>query len=215
MARSRPYVILSAAMSIDGKIATRTGISRLSSAKDLARIHRLRAKVDAILVGKNTVVVDNPSLTVRRAKGSNPIRIVLDPSASISTNSKIVKSSRSVPTIVIVSDMASKTRTLLLAKRGLVVLSCGKREIDLKKLLSLLHQRGIKKILVEGGGVTNWYFLSYGLADEILVTITPYIIGGRNAVSLVEGNGFSSISCRFRLKEFERLGNELVLRYVR
>ena len=98
MARSRPYVILSAAMSIDGKIATRTGASRLSSGKDLDRVHKLRSGVGAILVGKNTVLEDNPLLTVRRVGGKNPARIVVDPKAVIPTGSRIVKTSRQIPT---------------------------------------------------------------------------------------------------------------------
>ncbi len=78
MEKSKPYVILSAATSIDGKIATRTGDSKLSSKQDSVRLHKLRSKVDAILVGKNTVLRDNPFLTVRYARGKNTIRIILD-----------------------------------------------------------------------------------------------------------------------------------------
>ncbi|MDE1830216.1 MAG: 2,5-diamino-6-(ribosylamino)-4(3H)-pyrimidinone 5'-phosphate reductase [Thaumarchaeota archaeon] len=214
MARSRPYVVLSAAMSIDGKIATRTGSSRLSSGKDLTRVHKLRTSVDAILVGKNTVYVDNPSLTVRHVKGRNPVRIILDPKASISLDSKIARTSKAIPTMIIVSELAPSKRTSLLARKGLQVIRCGKTKIELRKLLSLLAKQGIKKILVEGGGTTNWYFLKERLVDEILVTITPYIVGGKEAVSLVEGHGFSNISYSFRLKQIKRIGNEIVLRYV-
>jgi len=90
MVKSKPYVILSAATSIDGKIATRTGISHLSSKQDSIRLHKLRSKVDAILVGKNTVLRDNPMLTVRHIKGKNPIRIILDSEGNIPKNSKIL-----------------------------------------------------------------------------------------------------------------------------
>ncbi len=214
MARSKPYVILSAAMSIDGKIATRTGSSNLSSGKDLVRVHNLRTTVGAILVGKNTVYVDNPSLTVRHVKGRNPVRIILDPRARISLNSKIARTSKTIPTMIIVSELATSKRTSLLARKGLQVIKCGKSKIELKKLLSLLAKQGIKKILVEGGGTTNWYFLKEKLVDEILVTITPYIVGGKEAVSLVEGHGFSNVSYSFRLKQIKRIGNEIVLRYV-
>lgn len=214
MARSKPYVILSAAMSIDGKIATRTGSSKLSSGKDLVRVHKLRTSVDAILVGKNTIYVDDPSLTVRHVKGRNPIRIVLDPEAQTSLDSRIVRTSRAVPTMIIVTELASSKKMSLLARKGLQVVRCGKSKIDLKRLLSLLFKQGIKKILVEGGGTTNWYFLKEKLVDEILVTVTPYIIGGKEAVSLVEGGGFDDISHSFKLKEVKRIGNELVLKYV-
>src|SRR5579872_412123 len=214
MASSKPYVILSAAMSIDGKIATRTGKSGLSSGTDLIRVHKIRGSVDAILVGKNTVFVDDPSPTVRRVKGRNPIRLILDPRATISLGSKIVKTSKTVPTIVIASEMASSRKLSQLAKKGLQVIRCGKVGIDLKRLLSILAKLGIKKILVEGGGTTNWYFLKERLVDEILVTVTPYIVGGKESVSLVEGHGFDDISYSFKLKQVKRIGNEIVLRYV-
>lgn len=215
MVNSKPYVILSAAMSIDGKIATRTGKSRLSSDKDLTRVHNLRSSVDAIIVGRNTVSVDNPSLTTRRVKGTNPIRIILDPKASISLNSEIVKTSKTIPTMIIVLEMASTRRVPLLTKKGLEVIRCGKIRIELKKLLAILAKRDIKRILVEGGGITNWYFLKEKLIDEIIVTIAPYVIGGKESVSLVEGLGFDNISYSFRLKQIKRAGNEIVLRYVR
>lgn len=214
MESSKPYVILSAAMSIDGKIATRTGQSRLSSKKDLIRMHKIRSFVDAILVGKNTVSVDNPSLTVRRVKGRNPTRIILDSRASISLNSKIVRTSKIVPTMIIVSEMAPSRKISLLVRKGLQVIRCGKLRINLKRLLSILAKKGIKKILVEGGGTTNWYFLKDRLVDEILVTVTPYIVGGKQAISLVEGHGFDKISHSFKLKQVKKIGNEIVLRYT-
>ncbi len=214
MARSKPYVILSAATSIDGKIATRTGRSRLSSDKDIMRMHNLRGSVDAILVGKNTVDVDNPSLTVRYSKGKNPTRIILDPRAGISLNSKIVRTAKDVPTIIVVSEMASSKKTSLLARKGVQVTRCGTKRINLKRLLSILAKQRIRKILVEGGGTTNWYFLKEKLVDEILVTITPYIVGGKEAISLVGGRGFSDISYSFKLKEVQRIGNEIILCYI-
>ncbi len=215
MANSKPYVILSAAMSIDGKISTRTGKSKLSSDKDLTRVHALRSNVDAILVGRNTVSVDNPSLTTRRIKGTSPIRIILDPKASISLSSKIVSTSKVIPTILVVSEMAQKKRMLHLSNKGLEIITCGKIRIELKKLLNILAKQGIKKILVEGGGTTNWYFLKEKLIDEIVVTITPYVIGGKESTSLVEGMGFDNISYSFSLKQIKRVGNEIVLHYIR
>lgn len=214
MANSKPYVILSAAVSIDGKIATRKGKSKFSSTKDLIRVHRLRGNVDAVLVGRNTVSVDNPSLTVRHVKGKNPIRIILDPKATISSSSKIVKTSKKIPTMAIVSEIAPASRVSLLTKKGLEVIRCGKIIIDLKKLLSILAKRGIRKILVEGGGTTNWYFLKEKLIDEIIVTITPYVVGGKKSVSLVEGYGFDSISYPLKLKHVKRMGDEIVLHYI-
>jgi Pyrimidine reductase, riboflavin biosynthesis len=127
MEKSRPYVILSAAISIDGKIATRTGRSNLSSKKDLVRVHNLRKSVDAILIGKNTVNVDNPSLTVRHVKGKNPIRIILDPNGSLSLKSKVIRTAKKTPTILVVSENASKNVEKFVAK-GAQVIRCGKKK---------------------------------------------------------------------------------------
>jgi 2,5-diamino-6-(ribosylamino)-4(3H)-pyrimidinone 5'-phosphate reductase len=109
MEKSKPYVILSAATSIDGKIATKAGFSHLSSKQDSIRLHKLRSKVDAILVGKNTVLRDNPMLTVRHIKGKTPIRIILDSKGSLSKNSKILQTSNKIPTIIAVSKIIPKS----------------------------------------------------------------------------------------------------------
>lgn len=216
MAKSRPHVILSAAMSLDGKIATRSGKSNLSSRKDLIRVHKLRANVDAILVGKGTVMIDDPSLMVKYVRGKNPIRIILDPNGLIKLNSKIVKTSSIVPTIIVVSEEISAKKISRLQKYGLEVLKCGRSKIDLKKLLQILYNKGVKKLLVEGGGTTNWYFFKAHLFDEIIITITPYILGGKNSISLVNGEGFDEIpaATSLRLKKTHRMKNELVLHYI-
>lgn len=216
MVKSRPYVILSAAISLDGNIATKTGDSRLSSKKDLVRIHKLRSRVDAILIGKRTMMIDNPSLTVRQVKGKNPIRIILDSSGSIKSNSKIIQTCRKIPTIIAASEKISEKNVARLQRHGLEVIKCGHKKINLKKLLHILKKKNIKKLLVEGGGTTNWSFFKDGLVDEIIVTLTPFILGGKDAISLVEGDGFSKISqsCSLKLENVYRLKNELVLRYV-
>lgn len=216
MARSRQHVILSAAMSIDGKIATRTRQSKLSSELDLARVHRLRSKVDAVIIGKNTVFYDNPSLTVRYVRGRNPIRVILDPNAGTPLTSKIVKTARRIPTFVIVSKRASKKKVQQLLDRGVDVIACGQNRIDLKKLLRILKSRGIDNILLEGGGITNWYFFKERLVDAIILTISPFILGGKDATSLVEGLGFDKImkSHLFKLRRIDRVRNEVVLYYI-
>ena len=213
MEKSRPYVILSSAISIDGKIATRTRKSNLSSRKDLVRVHNLRKSVDAIIVGKNTIRVDDPLLTVRYVKGNNPIRVILDSKGSLSTKSNVIKTAKNIPTILVVSENAPRNVKKFTAK-GVQVIRCGKKKIDIKKLLKILGKKGIKKIVVEGGGTTNWYFFKEKLVDEIIVTITPYILGGSTAISLVEGVGFEKIANSFKLKKIEKIQNEIVLHYV-
>ncbi|MBM3903793.1 MAG: 2,5-diamino-6-(ribosylamino)-4(3H)-pyrimidinone 5'-phosphate reductase [Thaumarchaeota archaeon] len=216
MASSRPHVILSAAISLDGKIATRTGDSALSSKIDTKRVHKLRSQVDAILVGKNTILQDNPMLTVRHVKGKNPIRIVLDSLGQIPTSSKIIQTSYQIPTIIAVSKKASRKNLARLGRFPVDVVIAGKSRVELKPLLQFLYKTKIKTILLEGGGTTNWDFVNQGLVDEILVTITPYLVGGTNAKTLVEGDGFSKISKSLRLKlhKIRRQNNEVILHYI-
>jgi 2,5-diamino-6-(ribosylamino)-4(3H)-pyrimidinone 5'-phosphate reductase len=213
MAKSRPYLILSAAMSIDGKIASRKGRSNLSSKKDLIRVHKLRKTADAILVGKNTINVDDPLLTVRYVKGKNPIRIILDPKGSLSIKSKVIQTAKQIPTMLVVSENASRKVERFVTK-GVQVIRCGKNRINLKKLLEILGKKGIKRIVVEGGGTTNWYFFKEKLVDEIIITITPFVLGGITAISLVEGIGFGEIHKSYKLKNIKKIKNEIVLHYV-
>ncbi|QLH07661.1 2,5-diamino-6-(ribosylamino)-4(3H)-pyrimidinone 5'-phosphate reductase [Nitrosopumilus ureiphilus] len=217
MEKSRPYVILSAATSIDGKIATVTGDSKLSSKQDSIRLHNLRSKVDAIIVGKNTVLIDDPMLTVRYTRGKNPIRIILDSKGTISKNSKIIQTSNKVPTIIAVSNQISKSNLDKLKKFPIEIIVAGKNSINIKLLLRKLSDKKIKSILVEGGGTINWGFIKYDLFDELIITISPFLIGGKNAVSLIEGNGFRKISNspNLRLKSIKRLKNHLVLNYAK
>ena len=215
MVISRPHVILSAAVSLDGKIATKNKDSTLSSRQDKIRFHKLRAKVDAILVGINTVKIDNPLLTVRYAKGKNPIRVVLDSTGSISPKSNIIKTCHAIPTIIAVSKKIPKKNLARLGKYPLKIIVAGQKKIDAKKLLKILQKQNIKTVLLEGGGTLNWEFIHKKLVDEIIVTIAPYVIGGENATTLVEGSGFSKIanSSKLKLQSITRQKNEIVLHY--
>ncbi len=217
MEKSKPYVILSAATSIDGKIATKIGDSNLSSKQDRVRLHKLRSKVDAILVGKNTVSRDNPLLTVRYTKGKNPIRIILDSKGTISRKSKILQTSNKIPTIIVVSKKISKSNFGKLRKFPVEVIVTGKNSVNLKLLLKKLLDKKIKTILVEGGGTINWEFIKHNLFDELIITISPFLIGGNDAISFVQGQGFEKISNspNLHLKSIKRLKNHLVLHYVK
>ena len=217
MEKSKPYVILSAATSIDGKIATRTGDSKLSSKQDSVRLHKLRSKVDAILVGKNTVFQDNPLLTVRHIRGKNPIRIVLDSKGTISKKSKILQTSDKIPTIIAVSKSITKLNFYKLKKFPVQVIVAGENSVNIKLLLKKLSDKKIKTILVEGGGTINWEFIKQNLFDELIITLSPFLIGGNDAISFVQGQGFEKISNspNLRLKLIKRLKNHLVLYYVK
>ncbi|MBA4719197.1 MAG: 2,5-diamino-6-(ribosylamino)-4(3H)-pyrimidinone 5'-phosphate reductase [Nitrosopumilus sp.] len=217
MEKSKPYVILSAATSVDGKIATRTGDSKLSSKQDSVRLHKLRFKVDAILVGKNTVLRDNPLLTVRYTRGKNPIRIILDSKGTIPKKSKIIQTSNEIPTIIAVSKRISQSNLDKLHKFPVEVIIAGENSVNIKLLLKKLSDKKIKTILVEGGGTINWEFIKHNLFDELIITISPFLIGGNDAISFVQGQGFAKISSspKLHLKLIKRLKNHLVLHYVK
>lgn len=214
---SKPYIILSAAISIDGKIATKTGDSKLSSTQDSIRLHKLRSKVDAILVGKNTVMRDDPMLTVRYTKGQNPTRIILDSQGSIPANSKILQTSAQTPTILAVSKRITKSNLQKLSKFPIDVITTGNDSVNLKSLLKQLSKRQITTVLVEGGSTIHWEFIRQNLFDELVVTVSPFLIGGTDAVPFVAGYGFDKISQspNLRLKSVKRLKNHLVLNYLK
>jgi len=217
MAKFSPHVILSAALSIDGKISTRSGDSKLSSKEDSIRLHKLRSKVDAILIGKNTLLQDDPLLTVRYTKGKNPTRIILDSKGTIPINSKIIKTSNEIPTIIVVSKKISKINLLKLQKLPIEIITAGENSINLKLLLKKLSSKKIKTVLVEGGGTINWEFIKNDLFNELIITLSPFLIGGNDSISFVEGEGFRKISNspNLKLKSIKRLKNYLVLNYVK
>ena len=215
MERFRPHVIFSAAITLDGKLATRTGDSTLSSKSDKNRVHKLRSKVDAILIGKNTAKIDDPLLSAHNAKKKNPTRIILDSNATIPNNSRILRTSSKIPTIIVVSKKVQKKNLQRLEKFPVKIIVCGNHRINIKKLLGIIKKDGIKNILVEGGGTTNWAFVKENLVDEVIITITPYLVGGITATTLVDGEGFSIISksIKLKLKNVRVMKNEVVLRY--
>lgn len=215
MEKFNPKIILSAAISIDGKIATRSGDSKLSSKRDLTRLHKLRSQVDAIIIGKNTVNKDDPLLTVRYSKGKNPIRIILDSCGTISNKSKILQTSNKVKTIIVVTKKITKKNLQKLKKFSVEIMIVGENQVNIKSLIKILSKRKIKTILLEGGGTINWEFIKNNLVDEFFITITPFILGGKDAITLVQGEGFDKItkSQKLRLNGIKRLENDLFLHY--
>ncbi len=203
-------------MSLDGKIATFTGDSKLSSPEDLKRVHMLRASVDGIMVGERTLRVDDPKLAVKLVRGRNPQRIIVDSLARTPLSARVVKTARQTPTLIAVTTQAPKQRVDALESAGVTILRCGNsRLVSLTLLLRKLRTMGLRRILVEGGGALNWSMLSKGLVDEVSVAVSPRILGGRDAVSLVEGRGVMTTAAGFRLRlvSARRYGVDLVLRY--
>jgi len=215
MARFRPHVTLSGAITLDGKLATRTGDSKLSTKIDKIRVYKLRSKVDAIIIGKNTAKIDDPLLSIHNIKGKNPIRVILDSNGTIDTNSRIIKTCSKISTIIVVSKKAKPKNLEKLKKFPITILVCGNNQINIKNLLKMLKQKKIKNILLEGGGLTNWTFLKEKLIDDIIITLTPYLVGGGTSTTLVDGIGFSKIigSTRLKLKNVRKVKNEITLHY--
>ena len=213
---SRPFVIMNAAMSLDGKIAAYTGESKMSSPEDLRRVHRLRSSVDGIMVGLRTLLRDDPKLTVRPAREAEPLRIIVDSEARTPLTSHVVKTAKEISTVVAVTSRAPKRRVDALQRRGVKVLVCGNgRLVLLESLLRDLAKMGLRKILLEGGGILNWSMLSNGLVDQVSVAITPRILGGENAITLVEGKGVARIedAVKLRLQNVAKFGQDLVVHY--
>ncbi len=211
----RPYVILNAAMTLDGKIATRTGSSGISGKEDLIRVHKLRKEVDAIMVGINTVLADDPRLTVHKIDAKNednPVRVVVDSKGRVPMDFRILNDE--APTIIAVSKNADPERIAELEKK-VDVLKCGMDRVDLKSLMNELATGGIKTLMLEGGSTLNYSMLKNGLVDEVRVCVAPIIAGGKHAKTLVDGEGIhemdDAIKLKFKKSYFS--GEDLILEY--
>lgn len=202
----RPFVHVNCAMTADGKLAGRSRRQiRISSPEDLSRVRALRMESDAIMVGIGTVLSDDPHLTVKGAK-TNPIRIVLDSSGRTPDNAKILDGR--APTIIATSEECERSW------KNVEVIRIGKKRVDLERLLEILYERGIRKLMVEGGGELLWSFFRKGLVDRYTVFIGSMIAGGRTSPTPVDGEGFDDDEIlRLRLIECEKLGEGVLLTY--
>lgn len=213
----KPYVILSAAMSIDGKIASKMGDPELSDEEDWKEVHQLRAQVDAILVGKNTILKDDPKLHIKNHKHEGYFRVVMDSSLSIPLTSKIIEFEiQMYPTVICTTYNIPLEKIERYRAKGVKVIQAGEGEkVDLKLALSQLYKLGIKKILLEGGGTLNWSFFESELIDEIRLTMAPWIVGGKEAISLVEGKGYEKMKdCpRYQLASVKNRDNYVIIKY--
>ncbi len=212
----KPYVILNSAMTLDGKMATKTGSSEISGKEDLLRVHELRREVDAIMVGINTIITDDPKLTVhkiRADKKDNPIRVVVDSRARTPLFSRILNSDAS--TIIAVTEEASPERVEKLNKVA-EVLVCGKNRVDLDLLLEKLASSGVNTLMLEGGSTLNYSMLIGGLVSEMRVCIAPMIAGGKDAKTLADGNGvdYMKDAVKLKLKKNYQLGEDLIVEYL-
>ncbi|MFH0887482.1 MAG: bifunctional diaminohydroxyphosphoribosylaminopyrimidine deaminase/5-amino-6-(5-phosphoribosylamino)uracil reductase RibD [bacterium] len=219
-----PFITVKYAMSIDGKIATSTGESKyISNAESRIRVHKIRSQNDAIMVGVNTVIKDDPSLTVRlpgKKIKNQPIRIVLDSMARTPIRSNIL-SKKDSRTIIVVSSKAPINKVKNLEKAGGQVLigKKGKKgRVSMLNLVKELGQRGIISIMIEGGGETNAAAIEADIVDKIICFITPKIIGGRYSKTPVEGIGIKSLKNMIQLDhvKIERINHDTYIEgYIR
>ena len=214
-----PWVAMKTAMTLDGKIATRTGDSKwITGAEARAYVHELRHRFMAIVVGIGTAVADDPLLNCRiEGRGvRQPIRVVVDSNARLSLDSQLVKTAGEYRTIVAHTCFAPEERVKALREIGVEMLLCKEKEglVDVRNLLELLGQSGIDSILLEGGGSLNYTFLSEGLADELYAFIAPKIVGGMNAKTPVEGAGMEKMAdaINLELENVLNVGHDVLLK---
>jgi len=215
MRTRKPFVVLKMAQSLDGKIASRTGESRWITGSEARRwVHQLRASCDGILVGKNTVLVDNPNLTVRNGKPSKePWRIVLDADGSCDPKSNVFRGSG--PTILACSEksFSKVARKFRHSKVTILPLKLHRGRLSVVQLLRRLGALGITSLLVEGGGEVAWSFLEARLVDKVAWIVAPKIFGGRTTKTSVEGIGIRSLDEASTLGNIRTrvLGNDLLM----
>lgn len=211
-----PFVVLKSAMSLDGKIATPSGDSKwISSEASRKYVKTLRNQVDAILVGIDTVLQDNPGLLGSHSE-KRPIRVILDSHLRIPLDARVLNSW--APTIVATQKGVDKKRVESLETKGVEVLQIPRwkkhpqRGLDLKYLMKKLAKRGVVSILIEGGGKVNASALEMGLVDKVIFFIAPKIVGGENAITPVEGEGIDRIGEAIKLKDtkIKRFGEDIL-----
>ena len=220
----RPYVVLNIAMSADGKISTRERRQvRISGAQDFTRVDRLKAGCDAVMVGIGTVLADDPSLTVkseecrnyRRKQGwdDHPVRIVVDSTGRIPPDASILHKGEG-KRVVAVSKRADATKISLLEKKATVIVA-GEDEVDLFALMNELGAMGIHRVMVEGGGTLIAGLIEAGLVNEIYTFIGNIIIGGKDAPTFTDGEGFilESAFPRLTLLEARRIERGILLHW--
>lgn len=212
----KPFIVLKAAMTLDGKIATATGQSKwITNETSRAYGYKLRDIYDGIMVGINTVIEDNPMLTARVDGGKNPIRIVVDSSLKIDINANVVQD-KSAKTIVATTDKADKDKILKLQAQDVDVIVVDKDEndkVDIEKLLDILGQQNICSILVEGGATLSGSFVAKKLVDKVYFFIAPKIVGGKEAKTPVAGIGILNLQEALALKDIqiEKLEEDILI----
>ena len=214
------HVLVNAATSADGKLSSRRREQlAISGPEDFARVDRVRAKSDAVMVGVGTVLADDPSLTVKDAslrerriedgKSAQPARVVADSRARTPPNAQVHDDA--ARTFLLVADVAPAERVKALADAGANVVRAGTERVDLPEALEQLESEGVDRLMVEGGGELIFSLLAAELVDELSVFVGGTVIGGREAPTLADGNGFVEEFPALDLRAVERLDDGVLL----
>lgn len=218
LGRDRPWTLCKWAMTLDGKTAAPTGEARwISGPEARRRTHELRARCCAVMVGFRTAQIDDPELTVRHVEGKQPIRIVVDPLGEIDDDSNLVRTAHKAPTWLLASEDVDPRRSGHLQDLGVTVIQCataeGPRRLHLGQAFRELHRRGLRRVLVEGGGGLVAEMFAWHCVDQVLAFIAPKIIGGRFAPTPVAGEGRPFMAEAWRLTDvrYEGCGDDLAV----
>ena len=198
----RPFVVMKYAMTMDGKISTKTGASKWVTGETARRhVAQQRHRYAAIMAGIGTILTDDPQLTCRIEGGKNPIRIICDTTLRIPLSANVVSTAKQIPTII-ATCCRDAERCALYEKKGCHVLLVEERNghVDLEQLMYLLGEKQIDSILLEGGGTLNWAALSSGIVQKVQAYIAPKLFGGQAAKTPIEGEGICYPTAAFRLK---------------
>lgn len=215
----RPHVLMMSEITVDGKLTLKKGASSkiLMKYMDHATeilLHRTRAACDAIMVGSNTIRIDNSFLTVRLVEGKSPLRVIPSSMADIPPGSNVL--GPDAPTVVAVAANAPAARVEAIKNRGVHVLVSGKERVYLPLLMEQLYdQFSVRTMMIEGGPTLNWHMLHHRLVDEIRLIHLPFIVGGADTPSLVGGMHIEDESqmIRLTLKNHYLCGSNLVTEY--
>jgi diaminohydroxyphosphoribosylaminopyrimidine deaminase/5-amino-6-(5-phosphoribosylamino)uracil reductase len=212
----RPFITAKWAMTLDGKTATAAGDSRwISSEPSRLLVHKLRGRMDAIVIGIGTVEADDPMLTARPPGPRSPVRIVLDSAARLPISSRLAQTTREAPVLVAVTERAPLSRREALARLGCEVIAFpGSGSVPIVALLDELGRRGMTNILVEGGGRVLGSFLDAGQVDAVDVFIAPIVEGGDHPCTAARGRGHALMreARRLRRPEVTQVGGDVRIR---
>ena len=218
MTTGLPFVTLKVAMSLDGKIATKTGSSRWITGEEAREVvHRMRADSDAVLTGAGTVNADNPSLTARLDEEGirQPVRVILSGDGSIDENSYVVTSARDLQTILFATEKITLRKKDRLEALGIevVVIKSDKAYVSLRRVLAELGKRQIVSVMVEAGTALITAFIESGAYDKTVVFVAPKVIGGKDAPTFFAGSGISDIKDASVLKfsDIKKVGNDVMI----